>query len=404
MKRLLALVFLAFTMTAGITNQAKAVDKICFTDAYGYQYSITNITMTEMGKYTGTGTISNITSYDWVATMTADFSSGTGYGTVEIHAINAQLDGCQSGYVDSFIYVGNATYLGKGYSGSGTWTNYCNGYLQSTGEWSAQGPCGSYKSVPKKTKDSPAMVSGKNAGKKISTDVVNKICFTDTYGYQYSITNITMTGMGMYYGTGTVTNIGTYDWEATMTADFTAGAGNGVVEIHAINPLGDNCFSGYTDSFIYVGTATHVGAGYSGSGTWSSYCGSDVTAVGEWAAQGPCPGLRTTPPVNKTGITPASAKKPVTEDKVSLKIAPNPATNFTQVSYKVTTPGKVNVTVYNAMQQPVKVLVNETKQAGSYSATWNATTSSGAPVLNGVYRVVAVVGNSQYTGTVQVSR
>ena len=83
---------------------------------------------------------------------------------------------------------------------------------------------------------------------------------------------------------------------------------------------------------------------------------------------------------------------------------PNPVNNYTQLKYTVNTSGKVSITVYNAMKQMVKVLVNESKTAGTYSIGWNTLNSSGSKVPNGLYQVVAVAGNEQFTSTMQVVR
>ncbi len=51
---------------------------------------------------------------------------------------------------------------------------------------------------------------------------------------------------------------------------------------------------------------------------------------------------------------------------------PNPFNPSTSVSYRVATAGLVSVKIYNALGQEAVTLVNEVKQPGAYSATWNA--------------------------------
>ncbi len=51
---------------------------------------------------------------------------------------------------------------------------------------------------------------------------------------------------------------------------------------------------------------------------------------------------------------------------------PNPFNPSTNIRYSVAEPGNVNITVYNLMGQKVAELVNETKSAGAYNVTWNA--------------------------------
>ena len=49
---------------------------------------------------------------------------------------------------------------------------------------------------------------------------------------------------------------------------------------------------------------------------------------------------------------------------------PNPFNPSTQISYNLPQAGKVTLTVYNLMGQEVAKLVNEQKNAGSYSIEW----------------------------------
>jgi hypothetical protein len=53
------------------------------------------------------------------------------------------------------------------------------------------------------------------------------------------------------------------------------------------------------------------------------------------------------------------------------------------------------------MQQVVKVLVNDFKNAGNYSTVWNSKVGN---INAGIYRVVAVINGKSYTTTVQVVR
>ena len=55
---------------------------------------------------------------------------------------------------------------------------------------------------------------------------------------------------------------------------------------------------------------------------------------------------------------------------------PNPFNPSTVINYSVANSGKVSLSVYNLLGQRVAQLVNETKAAGSYNVTWNATAAA----------------------------
>jgi len=224
-----------------------------------------------------------------------------------------------------------------------------------------------------------------------------KICFDDGYGYRYEFTNLVVTGIGMLYAEGTTTAYGA--GKAVMWLDFSAGISNGKVELHAINTSPDGC-TFYSDSFIYVGSAVIVRVdghteSYSGSGSWTSYCFGGVINAGTWYASGPCAATLQKPAIK--GPAPANAKS----RESSLIIRPNPLQNNSVITYKTAVQGKVNITVYDFMQRPVKVLVNEAKSPGVYSVLWNGLNASGTRTP-GLYKVVSVAADKVSSATVQV--
>lgn len=228
-----------------------------------------------------------------------------------------------------------------------------------------------------------------------------RICYQDAY-YTYLFTDITMTSTKTLYATGKVMGIPNGDWNAEMWVDFSTGGQTGTVEVHVTNPYPDGCTT-YTDSFINVGTMTISYDGlsrtYSGSGSWTSYCFGGVLFTGTWVGSGPCgsPGLI------KNG-TKIGDKKPAAASIPGFKIniAPNPVRNNTNISYYLPKTSKVNVTIYNMMNQPVKVLVNENQSAGTHVSNWTGVTNNGSKVPNGIYKVVAIVDGKLYSETMQV--
>ncbi|MCE5251877.1 T9SS type A sorting domain-containing protein [bacterium] len=64
---------------------------------------------------------------------------------------------------------------------------------------------------------------------------------------------------------------------------------------------------------------------------------------------------------------------------------PNPFNPATTIVYDVPSQSHVIVTLYNVLGQPVRTLVDDVQQPGSYRVTWDGTDQFGAPVSMGVY-------------------
>ncbi len=64
---------------------------------------------------------------------------------------------------------------------------------------------------------------------------------------------------------------------------------------------------------------------------------------------------------------------------------PNPFNPETTIEYQVPKAGEVVITVYSVSRQEIKVLVDEQKEAGFYSAVWNGRDSKGRVAASGVY-------------------
>ena len=230
-----------------------------------------------------------------------------------------------------------------------------------------------------------------------------KICFTDGY-YKFLFGNVVLTSETGVMATGTVDIGGGTIWNCTMTADFSSGWDAGTVQITTVNPNPDGC-TYYTDSFTYFGTAKVHKKGsnmtINAYGNWESYCFGGVLNTGTWAGKSPC----SASVAAATGTTPARSQKNIQANpKFVVNIMPNPVNNYTQLKYTVNVSGKVSIVIYNAMQQVVKVLVNENMTAGTYTVSWNTLSNSGSKVPNGIYKVVAVVGNDQFSSNLQVVR
>jgi len=80
---------------------------------------------------------------------------------------------------------------------------------------------------------------------------------------------------------------------------------------------------------------------------------------------------------------------------------PNPFNPVTTIGYSIKDAGNVTIEVYNLRGQIVKTLVNEVKETGDHTATWNGTDNSNKSVSSGVYfyKMVSEGNIGRYTST-----
>ena len=64
---------------------------------------------------------------------------------------------------------------------------------------------------------------------------------------------------------------------------------------------------------------------------------------------------------------------------------PNPFNPSTVIGYNLPEAGLVRLTIYNLLGQEVRELVNERRDAGSFSATWDGADALGRRVASGIY-------------------
>ena len=64
---------------------------------------------------------------------------------------------------------------------------------------------------------------------------------------------------------------------------------------------------------------------------------------------------------------------------------PNPFNPSTNIRYRISVPGFVTLRVYNLLGQEIATLVNQVRQPGVYSETWNGQTVNGQPLPSGIY-------------------
>ena len=82
---------------------------------------------------------------------------------------------------------------------------------------------------------------------------------------------------------------------------------------------------------------------------------------------------------------PPVEKEPIPESFRLYQNYPNPFNTETEIRYDLPIPRKVKLSIYNLLGEQVKVLVNESFNAGSYSIKWDGTDMHGKKVPTGVY-------------------
>lgn len=76
-----------------------------------------------------------------------------------------------------------------------------------------------------------------------------------------------------------------------------------------------------------------------------------------------------------------------------LSVAPDPVVRSASISYIIPIAGDVKMQVYNKAGQLINIIVDDHKQAGSYTVTWSGRDTRGVDVPNGVYFVRLTCGH-----------
>ena len=91
----------------------------------------------------------------------------------------------------------------------------------------------------------------------------------------------------------------------------------------------------------------------------------------------------------------------VTSKTELLNNYPNPFNPATNIAFSIEEAGYTTLDVYNMKGQLVKTLVNEVKENGNYTVTWNGKDNSGKNLSSGVYfyKMVSEGNSGKYTST-----
>jgi hypothetical protein len=99
-------------------------------------------------------------------------------------------------------------------------------------------------------------------------------------------------------------------------------------------------------------------------------------------------------------ITPTAVKNQSAIEPTNFALGqnyPNPFNPQTQIDYQVPKAANVNISVYSIIGQVVTTLVDEVKNPGYYSVSWNARDQNGLRVSSGIY--IARMVSNNYSAT-----
>jgi hypothetical protein len=102
------------------------------------------------------------------------------------------------------------------------------------------------------------------------------------------------------------------------------------------------------------------------------------------------------------GVEEAEAQTPA--GRLMLNVHPDPFVRTATISFNVPSDNHVALKIYNMAGQHIATLMDDSKPAGQYSATWNRRDASGAEVSNGVYFVRLTCGEISSTHNIVVAR
>ncbi len=101
-----------------------------------------------------------------------------------------------------------------------------------------------------------------------------------------------------------------------------------------------------------------------------------------------------TPVIDFLGVLDADNDDPALPGNFELgQNRPNPFNPTTAISFYLPNEAEMSITVYNMLGQPVRTLVDESKQAGLYEIIWDGTDDRGESVASGIYYYRLVADN-----------
>jgi hypothetical protein len=71
---------------------------------------------------------------------------------------------------------------------------------------------------------------------------------------------------------------------------------------------------------------------------------------------------------------------------------PNPFSTLTTIRYSIREPSSVQLMIYNALGQLVRIVVNEDQPSGNHLVVWDGTNEKGNLVASGIYFYALKIG------------
>ncbi|MCG2716317.1 MAG: T9SS type A sorting domain-containing protein, partial [Candidatus Marinimicrobia bacterium] len=99
--------------------------------------------------------------------------------------------------------------------------------------------------------------------------------------------------------------------------------------------------------------------------------------------------------VHRIGLTPMQTTIP-TEYALPQNF-PNPFNPNTNIQYQLPVANHVSLVIYNALGERIRTLVNEVKDKGYYSVSWNGENDQYKAVSSGIYFYQIKTGNFTQT-------
>ena len=134
-------------------------------------------------------------------------------------------------------------------------------------------------------------------------------------------------------------------------------------------------------------------------GVWSVAFSPDGTTLASGSGDGTVLLWDMSPYVTPLLATAIDASPSLPGQTALLDNYPNPFNSRTRIAYRLAAPGPVRLSIYNALGQPVRTLVDGSQAAGEHRVGWDARDGRGAAVSSGVY-----VTRLEYPGGVQTRR
>ncbi|HEY4798173.1 MAG TPA: FlgD immunoglobulin-like domain containing protein, partial [Bacteroidia bacterium] len=104
---------------------------------------------------------------------------------------------------------------------------------------------------------------------------------------------------------------------------------------------------------------------------------------------------------NDTLLNPtATSVNEISNTSVSSYSYPNPFNDFVKISYELTRPDNISISIYDIVGNEIRNIVSQYSAAGAYSAVWDGKNENGEKVQSGIYFYTIRAGKSRSSGKI----